>query len=75
MYNLQDINQQYQNSIQNTGLLGTFIDNHDNARFLNVQSDLKLYQNAIVYTLMSEGIPIIYYGTEQGYTRLCLVLY
>lgn len=40
-------------------------DNHDNARFLNVQSDVKKYQAAITYVLFGEGIPIIYYGTEQ----------
>jgi hypothetical protein len=86
-------------------LLGTFIDNHDNARFLRYPdppfmyfyqtaiplgrtpflllllltawpltlffrrwpprtlsgtTDYKLYQNAITYTLMAQGIPIIY---------------
>ena len=46
-------------------ILGTFIDNHDQIRFLNQQTDLQLYKNAILYTLLSEGIPIIYYGTEQ----------
>ena len=43
------------------------MDNHDNARFLNVQSDYQLYKNALVYTLYSTGIPIVYYGTEQGF--------
>jgi len=67
MNELQSMNQQYASTIPDVGLLGTFIDNHDNARFLNLQSDYKLYMNAITYTLMSEGIPIIYYGTEQGF--------
>ncbi len=50
-----------------SNLLGTFLDNHDNARFLNAQSDYQLYKNGLVYTLYSAGIPIIYYGTEQGF--------
>eukprot|EP00455_Lapot_gusevi_P013040 TRINITY_DN1628_c0_g1_i9.p1 TRINITY_DN1628_c0_g1~~TRINITY_DN1628_c0_g1_i9.p1 ORF type:complete len:197 (-),score=66.83 TRINITY_DN1628_c0_g1_i9:100-660(-) len=50
-----------------TSVLGTFVDNHDNARFLNSQSDLALYQNALTYVLMSTGIPIVYYGTEQAF--------
>jgi len=48
-------------------LLGTFIDNHDNPRFLNYQGDQTLYKNALTYVLFSTGIPIIYYGTEQAF--------
>ncbi len=40
-------------------------DNHDNARFLNANGDHKLYKAALVYSLYSEGIPIVYYGSEQ----------
>jgi len=36
-------------------------------RFLNQQGDHQLYKNAIVYTLYSQGIPIVYYGSEQGF--------
>jgi len=67
MYELQSINEEYQSYFSDLSLLGTFIDNHDNQRFLYIQNDYKLYQNAIVYTLLGEGIPIIYYGTEQGF--------
>ena len=47
--------------------LGNFIDNHDNARFLYSQSSLTLYKNALTMTVMNIGIPIVYYGSEQGY--------
>jgi len=67
MYNLQITAQQYESTFPDVNLLGTFLDNHDNPRFLNGQSDYKLYENAILYTLLSSGIPIIYYGTEQGF--------
>jgi len=47
--------------------LGNFIDNHDNARFLNSQASWTLYKNALTMTVMNIGIPIVYYGSEQGY--------
>ncbi|KAI8466818.1 MAG: glycoside hydrolase superfamily [Monoraphidium minutum] len=49
------------------GLLGVFVENHDNPRFLSYQPDLQLYKNALTWVMMSEGIPIIYYGSEQGF--------
>jgi len=67
MWNLQSINEAY-GSFSDLGLLGTFIDNHDQPRFLNQQSDLQLYKNAITYVLFSSGIPIIYYGSEQEFS-------
>eukprot|EP01133_Synstelium_polycarpum_P013398 gene13398-15777_t len=67
MYNIQSIVSSYQSSFLNTSLLGTFIDNHDQPRFLNVQPDTTLYKNALTYVLTSIGIPIIYYGSEQSF--------
>ncbi|KAF2681907.1 carbohydrate-binding module family 20 protein [Lentithecium fluviatile CBS 122367] len=48
--------------------LGTFLDNHDNARWLNAKNDLTLFKNALAYVVLSRGIPIVYYGTEQAYS-------
>jgi len=67
MWQLQNINSDYSSTVPDVGLLGTFVDNHDNQRFLHIQQDLQLYKNALVYVLMSEGIPIVYYGTEQQF--------
>ncbi|KAH3944297.1 alpha-amylase [Parastagonospora nodorum] len=47
--------------------LGTFIDNHDNARWLSVKNDQTLLKNALAFVILSRGIPILYYGTEQAY--------
>lgn len=47
--------------------LGTFLDNHDNARWLNTKGDTQLLKNALAYVILARGIPIVYYGTEQGY--------
>ncbi|KAH6616237.1 alpha-amylase [Chaetomium sp. MPI-SDFR-AT-0129] len=48
--------------------LGTFLDNHDNPRWLNEKNDPVLLRNALTYVLLARGVPILYYGTEQGYT-------
>ncbi|KAM0425700.1 hypothetical protein ACHAPT_008947 [Fusarium lateritium] len=48
--------------------LGTFLDNHDNARWLNRKNDVSLLKNALAHVILARGIPIVYYGTEQGYS-------
>lgn len=58
----------YWSAFRDVSLLGTFIDNHDNPRFLYYQSNTVLYKNALVFTLFTTGIPIIYYGSEQAYS-------
>jgi alpha-amylase len=56
------------NRMQDVSVLGLFVDNHDNARFLSApQSDLSCYKNALLYVLTGVGIPIVYYGTEQAF--------
>ena len=47
--------------------LGTFLDNHDNARWLNAVGDTTLFKNALAFVILARGIPIVYYGSEQGY--------
>jgi alpha-amylase len=58
---------EYRSKFPDWSVLGTFVDNHDNARFLAGQSDYQLYKNALTYVILAEGIPIVYYGSEQGY--------
>lgn len=48
--------------------LGTFLDNHDNARWLHQKNDVSLFKNALAFVILSRGIPIVYYGSEQGYS-------
>lgn len=51
----------------------SFIDNHDVARFLfglqGIAEPLRtsIFHNAISYLMLIEGIPCIYYGTEQAF--------
>lgn len=74
MYAVRSYYSDWYKHVGDLSALGTFIDNHDNARFLSTQSCagshsqstcLGYYKNMIAFTLTSYGIPIIYYGTEQ----------
>lgn len=56
---------QVKKAFKNNSLLANFIDNHDNDRFLSKNPDTTILKNALLFTLFSEGIPVIYYGTEQ----------
>ena len=51
-----------------TTLLGSFTENHDNPRFANYTSDMSLAKNIIAFTILADGIPIIYAGQEQHYS-------
>lgn len=59
--------QQYTTTFPDVSILGNFVDNHDNPRFLSFQGDQQLFKNALTYTLTAAGIPIMYYGNEQGF--------
>ncbi|KAG1741821.1 glycoside hydrolase family 13 protein, partial [Suillus paluster] len=49
-----------------TFMTGSFLDNHDQARFKHLVSDAALAANAAVWPFIHDGIPIIYNGQEQG---------
>jgi alpha-amylase len=68
---------------ENLAFLGNFNDNHDNPRFLNdlvgnlykdekqkvgIQEKYKMFQAITAFCLTNDGIPIIYYGTEQAFS-------
>lgn len=61
----QVISQENKDFIDSNELL-TFIDNHDMSRFPNIIKNNRVTQLALATLLTSRGIPIIYYGTEQG---------
>lgn len=67
-YGLEALLQEYERTFHDQSILGNFIDNHDRPRFLFDQTDKTQYKNALAYTVMAQGIPIIYYGTEQGFS-------
>ncbi len=46
--------------------LGSFMDNHDNARWLcDFPGNVPGFQNAVVFAMTARGIPFFYYGDEQ----------
>ena len=53
---------------KDTTLLGSFSENHDVPRFASYTPDYSLAKNIIAYTILSDGIPIIYAGQEQHYS-------
>jgi alpha-amylase len=60
------LEQQMQAGYPDLNLLGNFLDNHDGERFVHNQSgDLGRLRNGLAWTMLYQGIPIIYYGTEQ----------
>jgi alpha-amylase len=64
---LVDMHNEVSSKFPDPAALGTFLDNHDNARWLNAKNDVTLLKNALAYVVLSRGIPIVYYGTEQAY--------
>lgn len=50
------------------GLLGTFSENHDIPRFASFTDDMALAKNLVTFTIMFDGIPIVYAGQEQHYS-------
>ena len=45
-----------------------FVDNQDNDRFLQASSSVQNYQSALAYIYWTNGVPCVYYGTEQYFT-------
>ena len=59
------------NTMKNTAidlsLYASFLENHDQQRFAYRTRDMSLAKNAIAFTLLMDGIPIVYQGQEQHY--------
>ena len=67
LYGFREFNQSMQ-VFPDQGLLCPFVDNQDNSRFLNGNNNIMAFQNAIAWTMTTLGIPILYYGDEQGFS-------
>lgn len=55
------------NPLTSRQLLVHFIDNHDVPRFLFEFPEMAKLRNAMVYLFTIDGVPCLYYGTEQGF--------
>ena len=58
---MKDLNQK----CSDPTLLAPFAENHDQPRFANQTQDIAKAMNAITFTLLADGIPIVYSGQEQ----------
>jgi alpha-amylase len=67
MFKIRDTLDQCRATFKDTNALGVFNDNHDNERFLNRNSDWQAVKSMTAFSMFMEGIPIFYYGTEQGF--------
>ena len=47
--------------------LASFLDTHDEARIARRCNDALRVRNALAFLLTYRGIPVVYYGTEQGW--------
>ena len=48
-------------------MLGNFLEDQDVPRWAGISVDPQSMWNAMVFSFMSDGIPIVYYGQEQGF--------
>ncbi|KAJ5189681.1 Alpha-amylase [Penicillium cf. griseofulvum] len=65
---LYDMINTVKSTCKDSTLLGNFLENHDNPRFASVTDDIALAKNAATFTIMTDGIPIVYAGQEQHYS-------
>ncbi|KAK5123434.1 hypothetical protein LTR08_006449 [Meristemomyces frigidus] len=68
--NLASVIGTVKSSCKDTSLLGTFSENHDQPRFASLTEDMALARNVITFTMLGDGVPIIYEGQEQHYNAL-----
>jgi len=65
---LIDILAQSQAAYTDTTVLGNFMENQDVPRWHNLSVDPQSLYNAMTFSFLSDGIPIVYYGQEQGFS-------
>ncbi|KAF2721241.1 glycoside hydrolase family 13 protein [Polychaeton citri CBS 116435] len=68
MANLAYAMYQDRNDSIDANLHGTFTENHDNPRVAFTTNDIAIAKNSIAWTMLTDGIPIIYYGQEQHFS-------
>ncbi|KAK7023885.1 Not1-domain-containing protein [Favolaschia claudopus] len=65
---LMDYIEQSKKTFKDTTVLGNFLENQDVARWHNLSVDPQSLYNAMTYTFLSDGVPVVYYGLEQGFS-------
>lgn len=64
-YEIRNRFNEEKSKFQDITVLGVFVDNHDNARFLHYYPFANnKWKNAWLFSIYSQGIPFTYYGSE-----------
>lgn len=66
-YNIKDRIKEESQIFSDVDALALFVDNHDNPRMLYEYPVENAFRNALTFTMFHKGIPILYYGGEQGF--------
>ncbi|KIP10336.1 glycoside hydrolase family 13 protein [Phlebiopsis gigantea 11061_1 CR5-6] len=64
---MTDVIAQSKQKFKDPSVLGNFLENQDLPRWHNFSVDIQSLWNPMVFNFMSDGIPIVYYGQEQGF--------
>lgn len=57
-----------QNACNDVTILGSFSESHDIPRFASYTQDMALAKNVLAFTILGDGIPVVYNGQEQHYS-------
>ncbi|KAJ7171683.1 glycoside hydrolase family 13 protein [Mycena crocata] len=66
--NLVTVGHKMQTQCKDVTLFGTFMENHDNPRLGSFTTDMARLKNLACVNILTDGIPIVYYGQEQALT-------
>ena len=67
MYDIRNRYDEETGKFPDVTALGSFMDNHDNARWLSFGYSWSSFKSAITFAMTAQGIPFFYYGDEQGF--------
>ncbi|KAK6977446.1 alpha-amylase [Favolaschia claudopus] len=65
---LVEVAHQMQVQCKDVTLFGLFMENHDNPRLGSFTNDMARLRNLAVLNILTDGIPIVYFGQEQALT-------
>mgnify|MGYP001027079231 CR=1 FL=1 len=69
MYNIRVTYNSEQAAFKDVDALGSFMNNHDNSRWLaNWPGKISGFKSAVTFAMTARGIPFFYYGDEQYFS-------
>lgn len=69
MYSIRTLYNLEETKFNDVDALGSFMNNHDNSRWLsNFPGNIPGFKNAVTFAMTARGIPFFYYGDEQYFS-------